>query len=88
MMTTPILRSRWVIGLGVLALIAFLTPAANAEESGPGTEFRECRNQAWADYNECLVESTSRWGRAMCDVAWDLDNIGCDVELMKDLTIK
>jgi hypothetical protein len=48
---------------------------------GPGTRYLECRAESWANYNTCLVNATKESEKKACDMAWDLDNIGCDLEL-------
>jgi hypothetical protein len=80
----------------LLALIALLAAvqlvgttgeawAYDGEEDGPGTRWLKCRDQAWADYNTCLMRDPyNSSNRAACYIAWDLDNIGCDVALVTE----
>ena len=80
-----------VLGSGIamwalLALLLVSPDAAVAAEAGPGTEFRKCRDQAWSDYNECLMRAPdSGSNRTACYIFWDLDNIGCDIDLLNPL---
>jgi hypothetical protein len=55
------------------------------DESGPGTQFKECRDKAWSDYNTCLVKAHDRAEEIECFIAWDLDNLGCTIALGKAL---
>jgi len=55
-------------------------------ESGPGTRWRQCRDSAWADYNECLMQDPDDVGnRAGCYILWDLDAGYCDWKLAFEL---
>jgi hypothetical protein len=78
----PILRGAM---LGALAAVLLLAEPSPGAAQGAGTQYFACRDQAWADYNTCLVGSSSKLGQFACFVAWDLDNVHCDVKLIKDL---
>ena len=55
-------------------------------DSGPGTRWRQCRDTAWADYNECLMQDPDDTGnRAGCYILWDLDAGYCDWKLALEL---
>jgi hypothetical protein len=56
-------------------------------DPGPGTRFLQCRAESWANYNTCLVNATKDSEKKACDMAWDLDNIGCDIELAASLLL-
>jgi hypothetical protein len=54
-------------------------------EDGPGTRWRECRAEAWADYNDCLMDDPDDTGnRVICYILWDLDAHACDRALFID----
>jgi hypothetical protein len=56
------------------------------ESDGPGTRYRQCRAEAWADYNECLMDDPGDTSNEVtCFFLWDLDNVGCDTQLILDL---
>lgn len=89
-MTGSIARQVGALGaLGLMLALLVLVPGNGyAAEAGPGTDFLKCRSQSWADYNSCLVEGPdTSTHRAACFIAWDLDNIGCDVALLKALIL-
>lgn len=48
-----------------------------AEGPGAGTQYVECSNQAWKDYNSCLVQSTWEWEKKICDIAFSADQAFC-----------
>ncbi len=73
-----------------LALIAFLpalllvplaaraSEAAEAEsEQLAGTQFVACTDQAWKEYNNCLMNADRRWEKTLCDIAFDADVVYC-----------
>jgi hypothetical protein len=91
---------QWVSSVFLIALFAAaLAPQpARAEyveyyeemglaDSGPGTRFLQCRAESWANYNTCLVKSSKESEMLACYLAWDLDNIGCDIELAASLLL-
>jgi hypothetical protein len=55
-------------------------------EDGIGTRWRKCRLKATEDYWECRsYDMDSKLVAAVCYFLWDLDNIGCDIELLNAL---
>jgi hypothetical protein len=86
---------RWVSSVFLITLFAAaLAPQPARGEiydgisegsSGPGTRFLECRAESWANYNTCLMNATKESEMKACDLAWDLDNIACDIELAASL---
>lgn len=51
---------------------------AESSESGPaGTDFVVCHDQAWADYNSCLMRYDSSWEKKLCDLAFEADVAWC-----------
>jgi hypothetical protein len=90
----------WVASVFVIALFAAAVAPQPARadyfdyydepglaDSGPGTRFLECRAESWANYNKCLMNATKESEMKACDLAWDLDNIGCDIELAASLLL-
>ena len=73
-----------------MAALAFLlspfllSPQLGGASEGPGTEWRSCRADAHGDMANCYhEESDSRFGYMMCNVAWELDLLGCDLDLIE-----
>jgi hypothetical protein len=61
--------------LGVSGLIAQeAPPPPSSEEEGP---VKECLDAASRDYNDCLMEAGTRWGRFMCDLIYESDAALC-----------
>lgn len=57
---------------------------AQEDEEGPGTEWRECRADAHYDMALCYYENEEeRFGYMICNVAWELDLLGCDAILLE-----
>lgn len=72
--------------LGALATILLMAGPAPGSAQGAGTSYFACRDQSWADYNTCLVvDPDSFRNRVKCFIAWDLDNVSCDIKLIKDM---
>lgn len=85
---------RSLLQLKHLALAVFLAftvspiPVSTQEEpggdDGPGTEWRECRSDAGYDMAMCYHEREEiRFGYMLCNIAWELDLLGCDAELLE-----
>jgi len=80
------------LGLAALALLLLLAApslgrAAEEAADGPGTRFRKCRAEAWADYNSCLVTSYNEAEKKLCYFYFDADNVGCDIAFLSDMTV-
>ncbi|HEX8395571.1 MAG TPA: hypothetical protein VF665_24680 [Longimicrobium sp.] len=58
--------------------------AIHVAAQGAGTKFMACRSTAWSDYSSCSA-ANSGWGQVGCEVAIELDLLGCDAELVRDL---
>ena len=67
--------------LPILMLAPFSGRVAHADmvASGPGagTDFVECQNKAWADYNSCLMNAGHEWEKKICDLAFQADVAWC-----------
>lgn len=63
----------------VLAPVAARSVRAEMEmeESGPGTEFVKCQDEAWVDYNKCLMNARTSWEKKLCDLAFEADVVWC-----------
>ena len=79
--------SRQVGLMATLALLLappLLSPQLGGASEGVGTEWRHCRADAHHDMALCYhEESESRFGYMMCNVAWELDLLGCDLDLVE-----
>lgn len=76
----------------LLLLSALLMPqplAAQEDDgsAGMGTEFFECRAAASAQYDVCMEQADGWSAQLACYIAWDLDNIGCDLDLIANFLI-
>ena len=78
--------------LGLMAALAFLlspfllSAQEGGDDDGPGTEWRQCRTDAHYDIANCYhEESENRFGYMMCNLAWELDLLGCDLDLIEYL---
>ena len=52
--------------------------------SGPGTEWYKCRDAALLQHDICS-NGASLFGEIRCSVAYELDLLGCDADLVKAL---
>ncbi|MEO5510076.1 MAG: hypothetical protein ABIV28_06055 [Longimicrobiales bacterium] len=72
-----------VARVAVLPVFMLLPMASNAvaretaEVEGAGTEFLECTNTGWRDYNSCLMKSDFSWERKICDIVFEADVVWC-----------
>ena len=77
--------------LALLAVLTFamspgpLSPQSNPDgDDGPGTTWRECRDDAHYDMAMCYHEREEiRFGYMLCNLAWELDLLGCDAVLLE-----
>lgn len=62
-------------GFAFLAGIGHLLPASVRAQD----EIRSspCMDDAWSEYNACLVGSGSEFGRRICDIAFIYDTLEC-----------
>lgn len=66
--------ARALLALPFLALLLLAPAAAPAATS---SELKQCTDKAWAEYNTCLVQTSSEWERNGCDVAFSTDYAMC-----------
>jgi hypothetical protein len=69
-------------GVLVLPLLVLVVPRPASADAG---EWRECIDEAFADYNSCLMESGSRFSRMICDLSWELDAVLCTAERIGEI---
>jgi hypothetical protein len=83
----------WLWGVFAVSLVAGAITARPASavlepalhDGGPGTRFLECRAESWSNYNSCLMKAGAESEKKACDLAWDIDNIACDIELLSSI---
>lgn len=56
---------------GLLAGLLLLAPR------DASADWKDCVDRAFAKYNSCLMQSTSWFNRALCDVNWEFDMAYC-----------
>ena len=81
---------QFALAIAAVASVAAAHAAASAqtqEEQGPGagTQFIACTDQAWADYNKCLVDAGGPFSRKLCDLAFEADIFWCGAVLKRQL---
>jgi hypothetical protein len=69
-------------GLLVLPLLVLVVPRAASADAG---EWRECVDDAFAEYNSCLMQSELRLSRMICDLSWELDVVLCTAERLGEI---
>jgi hypothetical protein len=60
--------------LPLLALLLFAPSPAPAAQAG---DLSTCTNQAWAEYNDCLMDASAEWMRTGCDVGFSAEYALC-----------
>lgn len=90
-MQATAVRSEWAtIGarrlllFGMLAVLATaFVPRPVSGQSGPGTEYIECLDQAETDLANCYLDADGyRWREMLCNFAYYVDNIACATDLI------
>ncbi|HEX6693934.1 MAG TPA: hypothetical protein VF035_04435 [Longimicrobiales bacterium] len=80
---------RLALVVAAVGSVAAANAAVSAQmEQGPGagTQFIACTDQAWADYNKCLVDAGGPFSRKLCDLAFEADIIWCGAVLKRQLS--
>lgn len=68
-----------------LALV-FTTPLlTHAQESGAGTTYMECRDDAFIEMGICYLNATRYLSKVRCNIAFELDLWGCNSDLVEAL---
>lgn len=62
--------------VAAVAIIAAFMLLAPRSLHGAVT-WKECVDGAFADYNSCLMESTSWFNRKLCDLSWEAEMALC-----------
>ena len=60
------------LGFGAAAILTFallgVTLGPAPAEAAVAKTLEECVDGEWADYNSCLMNAGTSWGRKMCDI--------------------
>ena len=54
-------------------------------EDGAGTKFFKCRDAARTEANSCWSQADGNWDKFECRMAFELDLLGCDADLVKSI---
>ena len=72
-----------LVSFGVLGALLLVPRDLRGEKSF----YAQCMDDSFADYNECLMESTSWFSRALCDLSWEFDAAYCTAAAIGDVKI-
>lgn len=67
--------------IGLLAALILVAPRALHGED----DWKECVDDAFLDYNDCLMESTSWFNRKLCDFNFELEFTLCSATILGDI---
>lgn len=70
-----------LVSLGLLAALFLLAP----RDLHGAKSFKECIDGTFADYNSCLMESTSWFNRKLCDISWEFEVAVCAAQKVGDV---
>ncbi|HSK20959.1 MAG TPA: hypothetical protein VK912_17520 [Longimicrobiales bacterium] len=75
-------RMRWVLAsVGLLGALFLLAP----REAYGAKSWKQCVDESFAEYNECLMETTSWFNRKLCDLDWELKVALCSAYIAGDI---
>jgi hypothetical protein len=75
-------RMRVVLAsIGLLAALFLLAP----RDLHGAKSWKACIDEAFLDYNDCLMESTSWFNRKLCDLNWELEVALCSAYIVGDI---
>lgn len=78
--------TRYALLFAVLVALSLLAPSAvSGATSNPGTTWRECVDNSFADYNGCLMESDGWFHRKICDIAFEADVVWCSAKYIGEV---
>ena len=73
---------RWVLAsVGLLGALFLLAP----REAYGAKSWKQCVDESFAEYNECLMETTSWFNRKLCDLDWELKVALCSAYIAGDI---
>jgi hypothetical protein len=70
------------VSLGLLGALFLIGPP---DVQGAKSFFSQCMDTAFADYNECLMESSSWFSQKLCDFSWEFDAAYCTAAAIGDV---
>jgi hypothetical protein len=70
-----------VAAIGLLAALFLLAP----RDLHGADSWKECVDESFADYNDCLMETTSWFNRKLCDINWELEVTLCSAYIIGDI---
>lgn len=75
-------RMRIVLAsFGLLAALILLAP----REAQGAKSWKGCVDDAFAGYNDCLMESTSWFNQKLCDIDWEIKVTLCSAYIIGDI---
>lgn len=75
-------RMRVVLAsIGLLAALFLLAPGSLSGAKS----WKGCMDEAFLEYNDCLMESTSWFNRKLCDLNWELEVALCSAYIIGDI---
>lgn len=75
-------RYALVASLLVLSLVVLMTPRLSAQSR---ESWRVCVDNSLLDYNRCLGEAGTNFGRLICDLSWEFEVVRCTAEKLGDI---
>lgn len=73
-----------LVSLGLLGALFLIGPP---DLRGEKSFFSQCMDDAFADYNECLMDSSSWFSRKLCDFSWEFDAAYCTAAAIGDVKV-
>lgn len=74
-------RALVLASVGLLAVLLLLAP----RDLQGAESWKECVDGAFAEYNDCLMESTSWFNQALCDLNWEFQVAVCTAAAFGDV---
>ena len=67
--------------VGLLAALVLLAP----RDAYGAKSWKECVDESFGEYNDCLMETTSWFNRKLCDLDWELKVVLCSAYIGGDI---
>ncbi|HSJ07778.1 MAG TPA: hypothetical protein VK936_13825 [Longimicrobiales bacterium] len=74
-------RYALAVAVVVVMMVAVLATQASAQRSS----YRECIDNSLLDYNSCLMDAATTFGKLVCDLSWELEVTYCTAKALGEI---
>lgn len=75
---------RFLLGAALLMAVALAVP--QRAEAAAEADYKKCFDDAWAEYNSCLLDAATKFQRLTCDIFFEADAVICGAKFVGVVT--